>query len=486
MLAPARPGLDRRSGPLVAGGAALAAGAALAGSAVLLGDPMPALTAVVGLGGAALVVWNRHWALAALAAFVVLNLADVATDFHGAPSLFQPLIGAILLGVAARGVLGGGRPALPARAVVLAGAYVLVAVASLLFAPAPGDPVGTALGLIKDAGVAVVAGLLVVRSSSLRTAARAVVACGGLLAAISVVQFLGGIDSSFAGLGQWSVENIVGTYDDVRISGPLGDPNFYGQLLVVVLPLALDRMWQERHRALRWASGGIAALVAAAAVFTFSRGAALAVAAVLVVMVVIHRPGLRAVAAVAIAAALAVPFLPPGYLDRLTTLADVGTVEGSTDVSIRGRTAEVTAAWLMFADRPLTGVGYGLYDENYQDYVGGLGIELRSEARDAHSLYLEVAAETGLPGIAAMGALILASFAGLRRGRRRFAALGRTEDARLTGALAASLIGFLITALFLHLDFARLFWLLVGVALAVPAVAEAEAGAAGPAGEAAR
>ena len=45
---------------------------------------------------------------------------------------------------------------------------------------------------------------------------------------------------------------------------------------------------------------------------------------------------------------------------------------------------------MMFTDRPLTGVGLGQYDENYQDYVAGLGIELRSEAREAHSMYLEV------------------------------------------------------------------------------------------------
>ena len=31
----------------------------------------------------------------------------------------------------------------------------------------------------------------------------------------------------------------------------------------------------------------------------------------------------------------------------------------------------------MFQDRPLTGVGYGLFAENYQEYVAGLGIELQ-------------------------------------------------------------------------------------------------------------
>jgi len=74
-----------------------------------------------------------------------------------------------------------------------------------------------------------------------------------------------------------------------------------------------------------------------------------------------------------------------------------------------------------------------------------------------------------------MGALILGAFAALARSRRRFAAAGLTDEARTSGALTASLAGFLVTALFLHLDFARLFWLLIGVSLAMPAVAANEA-----------
>jgi O-antigen ligase len=259
----------------------------------------------------------------------------------------------------------------------------------------------------------------------------------------------------------------VGTFDDVRISGPIGDPNFYGQLLLVVLPLALDRMWGERTLRLRIAGGGAAALIAAATVFTFSRGAALALGAVLLMMAIIHRPSLRSIAVLAVAAVMAIPVLPPGYLDRLLTLGDVGTVEGSTDASIRGRTAELKAGWIMFVDHPLNGVGFGLYEEHYQDYVAGLGIELRSEPRQAHSFVLEVAAETGLPGLAAMGAIIGGALMALRRARRRFRDAAMVEQSHIAGALAASIGGYLITGLFLHHDFPRIFWLLMGISYAV-------------------
>ncbi|MCB2223818.1 MAG: O-antigen ligase family protein [Actinobacteria bacterium] len=475
MTTAARGRLARRGpGPYVIG--AGAAGAVAAGLAVGSGQPIVLVAGLAGLAGAALLVLDERWAIGTLSAFVVLHLAEVATDFHGAPSLLQPLIGVLLLGVAARWAATGTRPSGIGGAVLLVGAYVGVAVGSLLFAAGPVDPFADAQVLLKDAGLAIVAGLLLSRASSLRVAAWAMVAAGGVLAALSVFQFATGTyGSAYGGLAQSSVEQIVGTYDDIRISGPIGDPNFYGQLLVTILPLALDRMWGERRLLLRVAGGGAAALISAAAVLTFSRGTAVALVAVLVMMALVYRPSLKSMAAVALAGALAIPFLPPGYTERLLTLSDVGTVQGSTDASIRGRTAELTAGWLMFADHPLTGVGYGQYDENYQDYVAGLGIELRSEDRDAHSFYLEIAAETGLPGVLAMGAVLAGAFVALRRSRRSFEAAGLDGPARTSRALAASLVGFLITALFLHHDYSRPFWVIVGLALAMPALASREA-----------
>ena len=169
---------------------------------------------------------------------------------------------------------------------------------------------------------------------------------GALLATLTAFQFLtGSFGTTFLGFGQSAVQNIVGGVDDVRISGPIGDPNFYAQLLVMLIPLALDRAFAEPRRAARLAAWGAAALMAASVVFTFSRGGILALGVVVLLMLLRRPARWRALAALALAAALAVPFLPSGYLDRLTTLGQVGTVESTTDVSIRGRTAEAGAAW---------------------------------------------------------------------------------------------------------------------------------------------
>ena len=53
---------------------------------------------------------------------------------------------------------------------------------------------------------------------------------------------------------------------------------------------------------------------------------------------------------------------------------------------------------------------------------------------------------------------------------------GRDDAAALALAVGIGLVGHLVTSLFLHLDFARLFWVFVGLALALPNVADREAG----------
>jgi putative inorganic carbon (HCO3(-)) transporter len=301
------------------------------------------------------------------------------------------------------------------------------------------------------------------------------VAGGALLATLTVFQFLtGSFGTTFFGFGQSAVQNIVGGVNDVRISGPIGDPNFFAQLLVLLVPLALDRALAEPRRSRRLAAWYAAAIMAASVVFTFSRGGVLALG-VVVLLMLLRRQHQGGQGLPVGRAALAVPFLPSGYLDRLNTLGQVGTVESTTDVSIRGRTAEAGAAWAMFMDQPLTGVGLGNFSGHYQEYARSLGIEVKRVDRQPHNLFLEVAAETGIPGLFAFAALIGGALFATATARRRWRAAGREAEAGLAYAVGAALVGWLATSAFLHLDFARPWWLLMGIAFALPRLAAADA-----------
>jgi O-antigen ligase len=125
----------------------------------------------------------------------------------------------------------------------------------------------------------------------------------------------------------------------------------------------------------------------------------------------------------------------------------------------------------MFVDHPLTGVGIGNYAGHYQEYARSLGIEVRRVDRQPHNLFLEVAAEIGLPGLAAFGAMVGGAFFAVAVARRRWRAAGREAEAGIAFAVGVALAGWAATSVFLHLDFARPWWLLMGIAFALPGLA---------------
>ncbi|MEE9299306.1 MAG: O-antigen ligase family protein [Acidimicrobiia bacterium] len=459
------------TGPILTAAAVAGLGAA----AAVLVDPVVALAGVVGALGAAALLFDPALGLGAMAVFAVMRLPDVATDFHGAPSLFTPLVAIIALALAIHALSTGRRPAGGWRAAAAAGSMIAVALASLLFAEDPAGGLKELEALAKDGAVAVLAGMLLFRAHQLRTVTWILVGGGFTLSVLSVLQFAtGSFDLVYGGFAQSAVQNIAGSTDDVRISGPIGDPNFYAQWLVMLVPLAIDRFGDENRGPLRVLAAAAAVLCSVAVVLTFSRGGLIALIAVLGLMALRHPPRLRTLAGLIAVGVLALPLVPNGYVDRVSALTDIGGVDAATDPSIRNRGAQFNAAWEMFSSRPLSGVGYGNYIERYNEYARDLGVDLTRKPREAHNLFMETAAETGVPGLIVLGTVFTAAFAALRAGRRRFRAMGDHRADGIGYALAVALIGYLVTSIFLHMAFARLVWLLLGLALAFPSTARAE------------
>ena len=461
-----------RSTAVILGTAAAAAGVATA--ATVLPFELVAAAAIA-LGGAAAVVLSPQAGLVAVAVFTVLRVPEVATEFHGAPSLFLPLIALLTLGMVLSRTDGERVARGGVAAAVVVAAFLGMAAVSLLAAPDASDVVGTLRGIAEDGSVAVLAGLLLAGTGSLRRLVWAMVITGGGVGVLAIVLFaLGEFGTNFGGFAQWAVQNIVDATDDVRISGPVGDPNFFAQWLVMLVPLAVDRFADETSPRLRMVAAGCGLAMTAAVILTFSRGGLLGLGVVGLLLLARSPRRLRTAGLLA-TAVLALVMLAPGhYLDRLSALGDVGGVEAGIDPSVRSRTAEVTAAIRMFSADPFTGVGYGAFADHYVATVRDLGIDLRATPREAHNLVLQFAAEMGLLGLLLLGGIATGVGAALRRGRRHFRRISDLRGDGIGYALGVSLAGYLVTSFFLHLDFARLPWLVVGIALALPRVAHLE------------
>ena len=264
-----------------------------------------------------------------------------------------------------------------------------------------------------------------------------------------------------------------------RAEGPVDEPNRYAQLMIVLLPLALLQLRTARRRTPRMLAAAAGLLVLAGVLLSYSRGAfvALVVLAMALGAVGWVRPARLIVGAVLLAGLIAVA--TPSYYQRLASIGATTAMIGGrgsprADGAIRGRTTEMLAALRAWLDHPVLGLGPGLYGDVYSAQYHRLpGIQYRHirGTREAHSLYLELAADTGIIGFVSFLAIVAAAMAALWRMRKR-AASCCPERWALATALWLSVFVYMVVGAFLHLAYERYFWFLLALAGAAVSVME--------------
>lgn len=415
--------------------------------------------------------------LACLAATVATNAGAVILEHHSTLPITEALLAVIAAQTAAHQVRrwrDGLADLSHLRAVVVVfGAYVVAALASTLWAADVAAAVAGIMQLVTDMAIVGVLILSIRDERDVRFVLGGLLAGAGAIAGLVAVQTAtGSFDQTFGGFAGASVAHIAGETDDLRATGPFEDPNFFAQTMVSMLPFAVALAAAPTAApCLRAAGAAIAVAMTVTTVQTFSRGALLALVAVLGAMIYrlrSHRFVLRGAVAVAVLAMVA---LPAEYTARITAIGEVvarGGAAGAEDPSLQGRASEMTAALQMFADRPAGGVGYANYPVLYQRYSPWIGLDPRREPREAHSLYLEIASETGIAGLGVLAIGLALARARIVRGRRQLQAAGSETNLLMLDAVGLALVAFLITSVFLHGAYPRTLWLLLGLALIAP------------------
>lgn len=434
---------------------------------------------VLGIGFVLLTLFRVEWGVIALIIINYTNLSDIAIKYHGLPSISQPFIALLFFAIFMRWLLYGGLPPGWKTPLTIIGAYTLTGIIAPLYSANVDQALRTANEYVKYPVVALLIVLLVQRGEMLRWVMWTLVIVGIFLGTISCYQYLTGtFDNNYGG---FAVSPVLSTSDGgeiaSRITGPIGDPNFYAQTMLVLVPLALECLYRERSWLLR-ALAVWSLVVCIGTIFaTLSRGAFLGLAVVAIFWIVRHPPKPLSLIVLLVSIAILLPVIPAQYTNRIDTLysAIAGpSSERLADQSFRGRTSEAIAAIMMFADNPLIGVGLGNYNVHYQDYSRQLGLDPRREDRSAHNLYLEIAAERGLFGLTAFGVLMVVMFRSMWRARTRLNSIGLANYASMVDALTIGLTSYMVTSIFLHDAYPRYFWVLVGVALATEQVARNE------------
>jgi hypothetical protein len=464
--------------PVVLTVVAIAACAAVGATAA--DQPLIVTAGLVGLLLALASVIRPEVATLTFVFLLYSNAAVVAVTQFGMPAFLGAVVPMILVVPLGYELLIRRRTVIVTPTVPWIVGFFLVQILGTLFARDMSAAVGALVTFILEGlGLYLLVVNVVRTPSAMRNVIWTLLAVGAFLGGLSIFQAATGTYSNdYFGFAQSDATNDLGVTVRglARLAGPIGEKNRYAQIMLMLVPLAVFQAWSERRRLLRLAAYAVAILASGAVILTFSRGAAVAFALVVGLMALLRyiKP-VQLLAVGVLAVSLLIAF--PQYADRLTSLsAIVDAVTGASDPtttadnSILSRATENLAALNVFADHPIIGVGPGQFSSYYRQYADDIGLLSKAQDREAHNLYLGTAAETGILGLVCFVAVLLTTLWQLVRARRRW--IGRRADlANMATAFGLSVVTYMTTGIFLHLSYARYFWLIMALAGAAALIA---------------
>lgn len=413
--------------------------------------------------------------LAAFIFIILIQLTPVINKYYPSlPSPVIPLLGMLIFLILWRMVIYGDRPEGWKRASV-----ILIVMAFWLLSVLVADDSVLALAkfqkFTENAILAFVIVFFIQRPDSLRSVVWALLAAGILMATISVFQNLTSTyDNVYWGFGEWD-QSSTGEVTNRRATGPYGNPNAYAQVLVMLVPLALDRLWHEKELGFRLLAGWALLVCVLTILFTYSRNGFITLLFTIGLLFFIRRPRVLSAVALVVLAFAVIPFLPVSYIERITTLfqfTSSNSPEQISDVSFRGRLSENIAAWRMFQDNPLFGVGLDNFQVNYQNYSRQIGLDERRVERTPASFYLELLSEQGLIGTLVFMLFMVIVFRNLWKAGRLFQSLDMKNETYITLAFLSGLAGYMVFYISKNSAYPNVFWILLGIAFSIPQVAE--------------
>jgi putative inorganic carbon (hco3(-)) transporter len=444
---------------------------------MIVQQPLLGFAAVFGIALALAVLAFPDLAIFAVTFLIYTNAAAVAVKYHDVPYTAGILIPGLLVVPVAYHFYRR-RPVIGDAATLAVVVFLFVQLVSTLLS----DDQRYAFGELRVFVIEGVAIYLLIRNAVrtvnvLRLVVWTMLLAGVLMAGVVIFQEVtASYSKPFMGFGQVGREWFIGHAANPRLSGPIGDPNYFAQILLVLVPIGLLRFFGERTMFLRLLAAGATGVIAFALTLTFSRGAGVAFVVVLVMMTIFRYIPLYQLLIVVLGLVLLLNFVP-AYKERVATLGSIagGAEPGSTvDQSVRSRSTEMKAAAQVFLDHPLVGVGPGSFPLYYQEYANRVGLDVHEAAesgarrgeearRESHNIFLSIAADLGILGLASFLAILVLTFRRLNRSRKRWLR-SHPEAANLAASFLLGLAAYLTSGLFLTLAFERYFWLLLALA----------------------
>ena len=389
----------------------------------------------------------------------------------GGMAVTRLLAPAAALVVVAELIRGGARIRFSAPA-ACAGLYLIWAVASGIWSIGPG---GTRF-LLQSLAISIVFmfafAALLSTEQQLRQTLYVFTFVSAIMGGLSVFAFGGMVEIPHIDLTQGG-----------RSQGGIGDPDFFAGMQLVAIPLTLVLASDTRNTRLRILLYA-AVLMLLGSVFTsLSRGAYIAVV-VLGLLFLASRPERlfrsreeKAAALLVVALGMIGFFSRPFLREQVVTRAQsIYAPENREDETGSGRTNLWMAAVRTAEENPVVGIGYGSFIFVSQDLllntpgVDPLVLQRRAEGNNfvAHNTYLGTLAELGVVGLALLLSIYISTGIALRRTATQAIGAGAPFVGRVAHALILGLVAWATISVFLSAETSRMFWIIVGLAIALP------------------
>lgn len=254
-------------------------------------------------------------------------------------------------------------------------------------------------------------------------------------------------------LGWFGQERITVSQEFERTGALVQNPNELAFSLTTMLVLSLAAFFYLKNPFLRAFVLALAAADLFGVLSTLSRSGFISLCVVMLFLLFKLTRNLRALALVAALAGLGAIIAPPELFERFSKIDEVKDVD-------RIQVARVGVAMAMA--HPLLGVGLGNYVPAFPDY----NVSNMRRPAPSHNMYLDLAAQMGLPALAIYLGILLTTWFGLRRMERDLAGRGsgRSFDALAALALQGFLVNLAIFGLSGDVEFDYGAFILIGVA----------------------
>jgi putative inorganic carbon (HCO3(-)) transporter len=265
----------------------------------------------------------------------------------------------------------------------------------------------------------------------------------------------------------------------IRGNPSVGDNNSLAVGLLMVVPIILYLAAQAEARVVQLIGYAAAALVVAAVVGTFSRGALIGLVALLLFLLAGSRRKLIGFAVIVVLVVTIFVSAPESWFERMDTIS-----AAAQDTSFMGRVIAWKISTMIALDHPLLGGGFHAVQHPFAwgYYGGNMGILdfVATSAPDAsphaaHSIFFEVLGDLGFPALFAFLGMIGSIYFNARHVRRLSV---NRPDLRwaydLGYSLQASAVVFVVSGSAVSISYSDLFYILLVITASLRELVVAE------------